>query len=81
MSCRGREDISSDCFVHRVAALPLVSAATTQALSTYERTKNYNALINATLTAFEYGLLYAKNKVEPIYHNTVEAPRTIPPHF
>ncbi len=59
--------VSADCLVHRLGALPLVSAAVQQALVGYERTKNCSGLLNATLSAVEQGIGIAADKADPVY--------------
>lgn len=57
---------SCDNFVDRVQEIPMISATVSQALNVYERTKNYNRLMNATLMLAENSVKYALVKSEPV---------------
>lgn len=65
--------ISPDCFVHRMAALPLISFSAQQALTAYQKTKNFNSLFGATFSVVEHGLTIVAEKAEPVYHR-IEKP-------
>jgi len=54
-------------FLNRVATLPIVNSAIGYASDTYSRLKNYNGLVNATLSRAEQSILYVANTAKPVF--------------
>lgn len=59
-------ETDQNCFVNRVQEIPMVSATVSHALNVYEKTKNYNRLMNATLMLAENSVKYALEKAQPV---------------
>jgi len=53
-------------FFNRVATLPIVNSAIGYATDTYSRLKNYNGLVNATLSRAEQSIMFVATTAKPV---------------